>query len=145
LLLGCHIGFSELMRAGIIASPPRLVAVQARACAPLAQAFDQGLDHIPSLDKQATVAEGIAVAEPARGMQIVHAVRQTGGCFVTVDDQEVVTWLHAMWRQGYYIEPTSAATIAGVAKYVEAHTGEEEIVSVFTGHGLKAGGKAVPH
>jgi threonine synthase len=43
-----------------------------------------------------------------------------------------------MCRRGFYIEPTSAATIAGVLKYVDRAGPAEEIVSVFTGHGLKA-------
>jgi len=41
-------------------------------------------------------------------------------------------------RQGYYIEPTSAATIAGVKKYLPNSSHGEVMVSVFTGHGLKA-------
>jgi threonine synthase len=39
--------------------------------------------------------------------------------------------------QGYYIEPTSAATIAGVKKYLPLSAHNEVIVSAFTGHGLK--------
>ena len=145
LLLGCHIGFSELARAGVSSSVPKLIAVQASACAPLAQAFAQRLDHVPSIEKRSTVAEGIAVAEPARGMQVVRAVQETGGTFLTVDDHETAIWLEAMWRQGYYIEPTSAATIAGVAKYVNDLGKDETVVSVFTGHGLKTAGKTLAY
>ncbi len=46
-----------------------------------------------------------------------------------------------MHRRGYYIEPTSGAAIAGVLKYLAASETDELIVSVFTGHGLKTGGK----
>jgi threonine synthase len=54
-----------------------------------------------------------------------------------------------MCRQGHYIEPTSAAAIAGIKKYLRQRRQEEKqasgageiIVSAFTGHGLKAGSK----
>ena len=44
---------------------------------------------------------------------------------------------------GFYIEPTSAATIAGLSKYLENSHPDEIIVSVFTGHGLKTTEKMV--
>jgi threonine synthase len=44
----------------------------------------------------------------------------------------------SLCRQGFYIEPTSAAVTAGVARYCsEQAVPGEVIVSVFTGHGLK--------
>jgi threonine synthase len=46
-----------------------------------------------------------------------------------------------MCEQGFYIEPTSAAAIAGLQKYVKGLASDEVIVSVFTGHGLKATAK----
>ena len=42
-----------------------------------------------------------------------------------------------MAKKGYYIEPTSAAAIAGASKYL-AKSKDEVVVSVFTGHGLKS-------
>ena len=53
-----------------------------------------------------------------------------------VSDTEIKDSLEKICKQGFYIEPTSASTIAGVKKYAEKHNGEN-IVSVFTGHGLK--------
>jgi threonine synthase len=38
---------------------------------------------------------------------------------------------------GFCIEPTSAATIAGLRKYLN-HSGKEQVVSLFSGHGLKS-------
>jgi threonine synthase len=68
----------------------------------------------------------------------VDAVRATSGDFIIVDDSEIKASLKDMCRQGFYIEPTSAATTAGVSKYLCHASPEEVIVSVFTGHGLKA-------
>jgi len=138
LLLGAQIGFMELHRAGLISQEPRLVAVQSEACAPLAQAWSQNLDKIPTIHKQDTLAEGITIATPIRGRQIVQAVRRSGGEFITVSDAEVKTMLKSLCARGYYIEPTAAAAAAGVEKYLAQHPRDELVVSVFTGSGLKA-------
>ena len=138
LVIGAFIGFQEMQRAGIIDHLPRIVAVQSEACAPLAQVAREGLNALPQIVKKDTLAEGIAIAEPVRGMQIVAAVRESGGEFLTVSDAEIGESLKAISRQGFYIEPTSAATTAGVSKYTCASARSETIVSVFTGHGLKA-------
>lgn len=138
LALGTYIGFGELLQAGIIDRIPRIVAVQASNCAPLAEAFERGMKHIPPVEKKKTLAEGIAVAKPARGMQIVRTVLATGGFFVTVEEDEILGALRQTAGKGHYIEPTSAATIAGLKKYLERSEPSETVVSVFTGHGLKA-------
>jgi threonine synthase len=136
LLLGAALGFRELFEMGVIGKLPRLVGVQAEACAPLAEAFNFGATHAV-FEKRETLAEGIAIAEPVRREQILAAVRQSGGTFTTVSEGEIRASLLAMCRQGFYIEPTAAATIAGVEKTTrssQAHI----IVTVLTGHGLKA-------
>jgi threonine synthase len=143
LLLGAYLGFDELRSAGIIERVPKLVAVQARACAPLWAMFVQGLAQVPPIQKGHTLAEGIAIAEPVRGMQIVAAVCRSGGHFVAVEEGQIVEALRAMGRQGYYIEPTAAATIAGLELYLQSAPQGELIVSVFTGHGLKATDKLI--
>jgi len=138
LVLGSYIGFTELMNAGIIDKIPKIIAVQSANCAPLYQAFKKGLEEIPKIDKKDTIAEGIAIAEPIRGKQIIEAVNKSKGDFIVVDDTEIKNSLIEIGRKGYYIEPTSAATTAGIAKYLESSCSDEVIVSVFTGHGLKS-------
>jgi threonine synthase len=141
LLLGAWIGFRELHQAGVVERVPRIVAIQSAACAPLHQAWLQGLDNNASIVKQDTLAEGIAIASPIRGPQILEAVRESGGEFLLVTDGEISASLRAMCRRGFYVEPTSAATTAGVAKYVRGARQSEVIVSTLTGHGLKATAK----
>ena len=138
LLLGAAIGFRELLESGVTGRMPRLVAVQSENCAPLEQAFTQNLADVPKIHKRDTLAEGIAIAEPVRGMQIVDAVRHSGGTFITVSDAEIKQSLKDICRRGFYIEPTSAATTAGVSRYARQAGAGEVIVSVFTGHGLKS-------
>ncbi len=143
LLLGACIGFRELRQAGITARVPRIVGVQAENCAPLYHAYRKNMSEASPVETKETLAEGIAIARPIRGRQIIDAVRQTGGEFLVVSEDEIVKSLLEVCRQGYYIEPTSAATIAGVRKYLPDSRQGEVIVSVFTGHGLKATEKMV--
>jgi threonine synthase len=138
LLLGAFIGFGELLEAGMIREIPRIIGVQSVHCAPLAEAFREGLKEIPKIQTQDTLAEGIAIAEPVRGKQIVEAVKKSGGVFISVHDRELKSALRRVNRKGFCIEPTAAATVAGVLQYLGDSDPEEIIVSVFTGHGLKA-------
>ncbi len=138
LFLGAYIGFVDLVKAGVAQRVPRLVGVQAAASAPLFEAFARNADDGSPVTKRATLAEGIAIAEPVRGRQILRAVRETGGLILAVDDWEIEQALKAACRQGFYIEPTSAAAIAGIHRYVQKAQPGEVIVSAFTGHGLKA-------
>ncbi|MEO0584509.1 MAG: threonine synthase [Bacteroidota bacterium] len=138
LLLGCEIGFRELQQAGIITHIPKLIGIQSANCAPLYQAFHW---EAPT-PNQSTVAEGIAIAAPLRADHMITAVRKTRGTFLKVTEEEIADTLRMMTGRGYFIEPTSAAVIAGLRQYLRVHaqTGET-IVSVTTGHGLKAASK----
>jgi threonine synthase len=68
-------------------------------------------------------------------------VGETDGTFITVDEDEILSAFKDMGHKGYCIEPTSAAVIAGAARYVQDSTPDDVIVTAFTGHGLKAGDK----
>jgi len=141
LLLGAYLGFKELARAGIVSHVPHIVAVQAAVCAPLSAAFAEGLDEPIEIHATHTAAEGIAIATPARGAQVLAAVRATGGSFVTVSEEEIVVSLRDCCRGGWFIEPTSAAVIAGTRRYAHSAAPDETIVTAFTGHGLKTAAK----
>jgi threonine synthase len=138
LLLGAWIGFNDLLKAGIIQKLPRLVAVQTAACPPLFEAFRQQRAQPVAIQQQVSLAEGMAIAEPVRGAQALAAVRQSGGTILAVSEAEIQAALKMVARQGHYIEPTSAALIAGVEQYARSAAPAEVIVTAFTGHGLKA-------
>ena len=137
LLLGAYIGFQELFNAGIVSQIPKIIGVQAASCAPIYKAFKENLEEIPEINKKDTLAEGIAIAEPIRGKQILEAVKRSKGALIIVDDLEIKKSLRYLCEKGFYIEPPSAATTAGLSKYLESSHPDEIIVSVFTGHGLK--------
>lgn len=138
LLLGAYIGFKEMLQARIIDRLPRIIGVQAENCAPLYRAYRENLAEVPPAETKETLAEGIAIARPVRGRQIIDTTQQTGGEFITVSEVEIRKALGEICGRGYYIEPTSAATIAGIKKYLPFSIHNEVIVSAFTGHGLKA-------
>jgi threonine synthase len=68
----------------------------------------------------------------------LQAVRETHGDFLVANEVEIVESQTRMCEEGFYIEPTSAATIAGLRKYLDESRSDEVTVSVLTGHGLKA-------
>jgi threonine synthase len=138
LFLGAYIGFKELKQAGMIKKIPRLLGVQSASCAPLYRAFQKGWTEPRPIEKRETVAEGIAIAEPVRGRQILEVIRRTDGEILTVTEKEIGMALKEMGRRGHFIEPTSAATIAGLKKYLKKKSGRETVVSTLTGTGLKS-------
>jgi len=138
LLYGAYLGFCELRDAGVIERLPRLIGVQAANCAPLCHAWQGGGASIAEIVATETVAEGIAIARPARAQQCLEAVRATGGWFVTVSEDEIVGALRAIHHRGIYCEPTSATALAALDKFEVSGA----IVTPITGHGLKTAEKA---
>ncbi len=140
-LLGAYRGFREMKSWGITQHVPRLVGIQAARCAPLLRAWQSG-DPIRVHPAQPTLAEGIAIDRPMRGEQMLEAVRQTGGAFLAVEEALIIEMLNLLNHQGQYIEPTSAAVLAGLRRYLdELAAPDEQVLSVLTGHGLKSTGK----
>ena len=138
LLIGAHRGFSELLQTGVIANIPKLHAVQARAVMPLVAAFTDETKPAPAA--RATIAGGIAVANPPRLRQSLHALRATGGSAVAVDEDDILQWqIPLARREGIFAEPTSAAAFAGTAALIAsgAIPPDQSIVIAATGFGLK--------
>ena len=140
LLLGVHLGFTRLRAAGLIDRLPRLVGVQSDACAPLARAFRDGEDDAVAVTPGATIAEGIRIDRPPRSKQILAAIRDTGGDIVEVSDDDIRASLRTLLAQGLFVEPTSAAAHAGLARSAVAGDTSGTVILAMTGHGLKATG-----
>jgi threonine synthase len=141
LLIGAYLGFTELIRAGTIDRLPKLIAIQAERCAPCAYAFAKGEDVLYEHAFMDTIAAGIAIENPLRKKQILTAVHISGGHFITVTDAEIVCALEDLCAKGCYVEPTAAATIAGLKRYLDDAPMNEVVVSTLTGHGLKTSSK----
>jgi threonine synthase len=139
-VLGCDIGFSELMRAGEIARLPRLFGVQPERCAPIHASFVAGVDGPVPVDVGPTIAEGTAIAAPVRRKEVIGALRRCGGATVAVSEQAIVDALWRLAAAGLYVEPTAATPLAALRQLhaAGAVAPDEITVLVLTGSGLKA-------
>jgi threonine synthase len=140
-LLGIHVGFSELLRAGSIERLPRIYGIQAENCAPLVAAFRQNARQAVAISARPTIAEGIAIASPPRGAQILAAVHQSGGAMLAVEEAEILGAHNRLLSGGLCVEPTSAVALSGLTRLVRQGDlpAEEELVVVsLTGNGLKS-------
>lgn len=137
-VLGCEIGFNELLRHGEIEALPRLFAAQPANCAPIAASFVAGEPVAPEIAP--TIAEGTAIAQPIRLTEVLGALRATRGGAVMLSEAEIAGATLDLARIGIYVEPTAAQVAAAFAKLLDTGTitPEERTVLVLTGSGLKA-------
>lgn len=119
MVLGCYLAFSELVAAGLAVRMPRIVAVQASACSPLEHAMAHGLDEPRFAPGNTTIAEGIAIAAPPRGKQILRAIRSSGGTIVAVTEMQIAAARQELANEGLFVEPTSAVCFAAVRAAVD--------------------------
>lgn len=138
LLMGAYRGFGDLRRAGLIDRMPRLFAVQARACAPIWEAYRHGRDDVAPVPSGETAAEGIRIASPVRGWQVLQAVRESKGAVVAVDEEEITNGRETLARQGLYVEPTAATCAAALTQLGQLLPAGESTVLALTGSGLKS-------
>ncbi len=118
-IMGCDIGFSELLRRGEIGKLPRLFAAQPENCAPLHASFVAGSDDPTPVEIRPTIAEGASIAKPVRAREVLSAVRRCGGATVAVSEAEIEGALFELGRIGLYAEPTSALAAAAFTKLME--------------------------
>jgi threonine synthase len=139
-VLGCDIGFTELLAAGQIRRLPKLFAVQPANCGPIAATFLAGGETPPNRPVLPTIAEGTAIAQPLRLPEVLDALRRSHGGAVLLDEEEIADATRDLAALGVYAEPTSAQAVAAFARLLDdgAIHGRETTVIVLTGSGLKA-------
>jgi threonine synthase len=140
LLMGAYIAFQELIEHGQIKKMPKILAVQAEVCAPILKAFANERDTVDPIEHSGTVAEGIAIGAPARGTEILRAVRATGGNIIGVSEERIVEARKQLALKGIYVEITSAANYAGYLQYVESYPDlkDQQLVFPLCGAGIKS-------
>jgi threonine synthase len=142
LLVGVHEGYAELVRRGLVARPPRLLAVQPRGCAPIVRAFAEDAP-VRAWEAPQTIASGLA--DPLAGYEeegeiTLRAIRASGGAAVAVDDERTLAMLRLLAaREGLFQEPSGAIAVAGAEAARRAGTiaAGETVAAVLTGTGLK--------
>ena len=136
---GVHKGFHDLHALGWIEFVPRIFGVQSTASAALANAWRHG-DEVPEPVHASTRADSISVDAPRDPLKALRAVRESGGAFVTVDDDAILGAMLPLARlAAVFAEPAGATAWAGLlaaheAGLVDPH---ETIVVINTGSGLK--------
>lgn len=144
---GIHKGLKDLLELGWIDRMPRLFGVQAEGSSYLAEAWENGEDIVtkPPI-AAATVADSICAGLPRDRIKALAAVKDSGGMFITVGDDEILRAIGDLaGRTGVFAEPASAASWAGLLKAVENGSvgAGDTVVVINTGNGLKDIGSAL--
>jgi len=134
-------GFAELHEVGLLDEAPhvRVSGAQAAGCAPVATAFAEGTDAIRPV-RPKTIAKSLAIGNPADGWYALKTVRDSGGSFASVTDDEIVDGIRLLARtEGIFAETAGGVTIATLAKLAREGVvrADERVVAYVTGHGLK--------
>lgn len=125
-------GFKEYAVAGKANSTPAMWGFQAAGAAPLVRG------HV--VENPETIATAIRIGNPASWDLAVDAIKTSDGLIDMVSDEEILSAYRLLSsREGIFVEPASAAGVAGLIKKKSA--GElptnKRIVITVTGHGLK--------
>ena len=111
---------------------PRMLGVQAAGAAPLV------LGHV--VEQPETVATAIRIGRPARGEEALRAAHESNGAIVAVSDPEILSAQRILAAEGVWVEPASAAGLAGLIAELDRGSLEargRKVVVVCTGHGMK--------
>lgn len=125
-------GYSEYHRDGVISARPRMMGVQAAGAAPL-------VDGAPVKNPE-TIATAIRIGAPASWDGAMTARDESGGTFRKRTDEQILeAYRTVAGKDGVYVEPASAASVAGLLDAFangELEAGQT-IVCTVTGNGLK--------
>ena len=126
-------GYTEYFARGKATHTPKMLGFQAAGSAPIV------LGH--PVEDPHTVATAIKIGNPASWDSAVAARDNSGGLIDMVTDEEILAAYKLLaGTEGLFVEPASAASIAGVIKLAARGFFPAEdsvIVCTVTGHGLK--------
>ncbi|MDR7434244.1 MAG: threonine synthase [Armatimonadota bacterium] len=125
-------GFVEYHRLGRIRKLPRMLGFQAQGASPIVEGRP--------IREPRTVATAIRIGNPASWQGAVKAIEESEGLIARVSDEEILeAQLRLAREEGLFVEPASAASVAGMLHL--ARNGVlphgEVAVCLLTGHGLK--------
>ena len=138
IISGIHKGFKDLLELGWIDSIPRIIGVQAEGSAAVANAFRAGTEEIVPVSAT-TLADSISVDLPRDGVRAIRAARDTGGTYITVSDEEILSAIAELGKVGVFAEPAGATSYAGLVKAAASGVvgNDDPILVINTGSGLK--------
>lgn len=121
-------GYSDIFKEGTLR--PRMMGFQASGAAPIVAG--------KPISSPKTIASAIRIGNPASWQGALNAAKESGGAIDKVTDAEIVKAYQLIARyEGYFCEPASAASVAGVIKYKKKFKEGDLVVCTLTGHGLK--------
>ena len=140
-LIGMWKAFQELEELGWVKGKrPKMIAIQAAGCAPVARAYDQGAVVSQMWQNAATFAAGLRVPKPYGDYIILDVVRESQGTVVALTDEQILVSLKD-WasQEGILLSPEGAAATAAYDHLLE--TGflkpSDRVVLFNTGSGNK--------
>lgn len=141
-LIGMWKAFEELELLGWVApgKRPRMVAVQAAGCSPVARAFEAGAEVSESWKNARTFASGLRVPKPYGDGIMLNILRESEGIAVTVTDEQILgSILDWARNEGLFLSPEGAASTAAYDSLLRSGfvKASERVVLFNTGAGLK--------
>lgn len=138
---GLHKGLKDLDALGWIEHMPRLYGVQSAGSDWMVQAWEEEADLMKKAPiKASTVADSISAGLPRDRIKAMAAVKETGGAYVRVSDEEILRAIPGLARRsGVFAEPAGAAAYAGLLRAAADGlvTADDRVVVLNTGNGLK--------
>lgn len=133
-------GFKEFHELGLISSLPRMIGVQPVGCQPIVTAFNQGSDDTVPVKKPESVASALIAGDPLDGLKALAALRESGGCALSLNDTEILEAQQRLARQeSIFVEPSGALPVGALALLLTSGRvrADESVVCLATGNGLK--------
>jgi threonine synthase len=141
-LVGMWKAFEELQAIGLLdGKRPRMFAVQAEGCAPIARAWEAGERFATPWEGASTAAAGIRVPSAVGDFLILDCLRASGGGAVTVSEAEMFAAQRDLAAGGLgYASLESAAAAAGLRIMLDRHVidTDDRVVLFDTGAGFKS-------
>ncbi|MCB0190720.1 MAG: pyridoxal-phosphate dependent enzyme [Anaerolineae bacterium] len=124
--IGVWRGFKDLYDMKLIDKIPKIAIIQTEGCAPMVNSFHKGLETAEPVQNPTSVINVLATGNPGPAYPFLrNLVRQHGGAFVKVNDQESFRLMRVMAQlEGLSMEPAAAVACAGLVKLMQ-----EQIVS----------------
>jgi threonine synthase len=125
-------GYQEYRAHKITSSAPKMLGFQAEGAAPIVRGH--------AIEKPETIATAIRIGNPASWKLAATARDESGGLIDMVSDAEIIDAYKLLAaKEGVFVEPASAAGLAGLRKHVAKGLFPRGAVVVITltGHGLK--------
>jgi len=119
---------------------PKMIAIQASGCAPVARAYKEGANASQMFENAATFAAGLRVPKPYGDYIILDILEKSGGKAIASDDATILASILDYARnEGIFLSPEGAAATAAYDQLLK--TGElkptDKVVLFNTGAGLK--------